>query len=111
MGVWGLPGAAPHESGLEPTLYACTGTVQGVPASRPGKSEEIRGGQGKEGNRGPKGHVGSAGQDRVGTGLPWGHQAGLALPCWGQQLEGSKYSAGRPSHIPGRPAWLACPLL
>lgn len=37
-------------------------------------------------------------------GSPWGHQAGLALPCWGRQLEGSKYSAGRPGHIPGRPA-------
>lgn len=65
----------------------------------------------KGGNSGPKGHVGSAGQGRVGTGLPRGHRAGLALPCWGQQLEGSKYSAGRPGHIPGRPVRPACPLL
>lgn len=34
---------------------------------------------------------------------------GSALP--GQQLEGSKYSAGRPGHIPGRPGRPACPLL
>lgn len=72
------------------------------------RSEEV---MGKGGNRGPKGHVGSIRQGRVGTGFPQGHQAGLALPCWGRQLEGSKYSAGRPGHIPGRPAGPACPLL
>lgn len=83
------------------------------PAGRPGESKEVRRGHRDRGrgSGGLQGYVGSTGQGRLGIELPQGHRAGLALPCWGRQLEGSKYSAGRPGHIPGRPARPACPLL
>lgn len=58
------------------------------------------------GSRAPWGGLDRVGM--VGIGLPRGHQAGLALPCWGRQPGGSKYSAGRPSHIPGRPPARLC---
>lgn len=62
------------------------------------RSEKVTG---EGGSAGSKGDVGSARQGKVGTGLPGGHQAGLALPCWGRQLEGSKYSWGVPATFLG----------
>jgi hypothetical protein len=67
-----------------PLLYAHSSITwqTSVPAGRPGKPE-VRGGHRQRRSGGPKGHVGSARQGRVSTGLPRGHRAGLALPCWG----------------------------
>lgn len=101
VGGWGLPGAVPRESGhLLPVLAGHTR----VPAGRRGKAAEVRGGHGEGRDGWAQGPCGVCWTGEGGHRAPPGPPGRPGSALLGQQLEGSKYSAGRPGHIPGRPA-------